>query len=178
MNKKILYIDCDGVIFNTINEAYKMMEEEGLDHTNRELANQYFKDVDWHLLIGRAGILNDSIRKIKMIIKSNNFKDVKILTKLCGNETEELAKRIAFAKLLPGIEVITVALDESKAEVVCAKGDILVDDYFKNVNDWHNHNGIGILYDIENDNSLNSINDLGVLSNRQYVKRITRTRNI
>lgn len=179
MDKRILYIDCDGVVFDTINAAYEIMEENGLDHTNRELANLYFKIVDWNKLIEHAGILDNAIENIHRIVESGLFKEVKILTKLCGNETEEMAKKMAFDKLLPGIEVVTVKLNESKAEMVNAKDNVLVDDYIKNINEWRNMGGIGILYD-NNDEVVNyhALSSLELLSNPIYVKRLVKTRKI
>ena len=73
MNDVILYLDCDGVILDTMDTAYRMMSEEGLDISNGEVVNHFFINTDWNILIYEAGIIKDAIIKIKKIIASNIF---------------------------------------------------------------------------------------------------------
>ena len=113
----ILYIDCDGVIFNTIEEAYRMMDEMNIDRNNKTNVNFFFKNVDWKTLFERACELNNAIEKIKLIKESNYYKDVIILTKLSGNYYEEGIKRAIFDALLPNVQVITLQFDLKKNSV-------------------------------------------------------------
>ena len=86
----ILYFDCDGVILNTMEEIYKMMDESGIDKSNTDEVEYFFVYVvEWNELIQKAGVINNAILKIRKIIDSHHFKSVKILTKLSGNEKEE-----------------------------------------------------------------------------------------
>ncbi len=173
----VLYIDCDGVIFDTINEAYRMMDEIGLDRNNHSEVDTFFKNVDWHMLFKRSRELNDAINKIKILKSSNLYKDVVILTKLSGNYYEEGIKREIFNELLPEIRVITLQRSIPKDSVVIPNGNILVDDEVKNVNSWNNAGGIGISFhqeivDLEN----NIINDLLDIINTDKYKKLIKTR--
>lgn len=116
MNEVILYLDCDGVILNTIDEAYSMMKERGLDITNWRTVNKFFVDIDWNMLIERAGVINDAINKIKVINELNLFKEVVILTKTSGNLYEEGIKRKFFGEVLPrfGLLLWTLMLIKMK----------------------------------------------------------------
>ena len=173
----VLYIDCDGVIFDTINEAYRMMDESGLDSKNHFLIDNFFKNVDWSVLFKRSKELNNAVNKIIFLKESNLFKDVIMLTKLSGNYNEEGIKRKIFNELLPGIRVITLQRNISKDSIVIANGNILVDDEIKNINSWNNSGGIGIFFhekssDFEN----NIISDLLDITKTSSYKKIIKTR--
>lgn len=178
MNDIILYLDCDGVILDTIETCYRMMKKEGLDITNGELVNFYFINTDWNVLIYEAGIINNAISKIKKIMESNIFSEVKILTKLSGNVNEEKIKRILFGKLLPDTEVITLKINENKDEIVNPVNNILVEDTVKNGIRWENAGGVAVYFvrkecDYEN----NQINDLSDICKTKSVKKLLKTRN-
>jgi len=173
----ILYLDCDGVIFDTINEAYRMMEKEGLNKNNHYEVDLFFEKVDWNLLFQNAKELNNSIKKIKYLKESNIFKDIIILTKLSGNYYEEGIKRKIFNDLLPDIRVITLQRSITKDSVVIANGNILVDDEIKNISSWNNSGGVGISFHqeiIDLDN--NVINDLLDIINTDSYKKLIKTR--
>lgn len=178
MPKPILYLDCDGVIFNTIQEGYNMMQEINMDIHNRAHANFFFQTVDWNVLIYRAGILKNSILKIKNIINSNEYRDVIIVTKLSGNEYEEKIKRIILGKLLPNTKVITLKINENKDEVVDSINNILVDDDINNTLRFRKK-GIGLHFVSHNPNyELDEIDDLDNIQETASVKRLLKTRNI
>lgn len=161
MKDKILYLDCDGVILDTIDEAYRMMRELNMDISDWRVVNNFFVNIDWNILIYEAGILKHSITKIKRIIESGMFKEVKILTKTSGNLEEAKIKKILFGKLLPEIEVITVDFYDNKDEVVDPVGHILVDDSKSNCRRWSASGGRGILFVREKPNyELDQIDDL------------------
>ena len=173
MNNVILYLDCDGVILNTIDTAYRMMEAEGLDITNHETVNHFFINTDWNILIYEAGIINNAISKIKRIIESNVFAKVCILTKTSGNVDEEKIKRILFGKLLPSVEVITVDFYDNKDEVVNPVNHVLVEDSISNADRWKHAGGVGVYFvkkepDLEKD----EINDLEDIVKTNSVKRL------
>lgn len=154
-----LYLDCDGVILDTIDKALEWMKIEHLDIHNSDLVHEYFVQTDWNKLIEEAGVLNDALAKIKFLCSMGNY-DTKILT-TCVNGQEPIIKTNYFRKQLPGIEVITVPWLVRKDSVVDARGSILVDDSQTNIANWNEAGGIGIKFVKENpDLELMEINNL------------------
>ncbi len=140
-----LYIDCDGVIFNTIKPAFKEMEELGIDLKNEEAITNYFKHCDWNYLIEVGGSINDSITKIKILSESNCFNTVNVATHRCSY-IEGVIKTNVFKKLIPTIKIITIPKKIGKHFAVPVKNNILIDDAKNKIVDWINHGGIGILF--------------------------------
>lgn len=52
-----LYLDCDGVILDTINMSYKMIKNKGL--TNEKDIEHFYKNLSWEELIIEAGEINN-----------------------------------------------------------------------------------------------------------------------
>lgn len=177
--KNILYIDCDGVIFNTIETAFNMMRENNIDITNGKLIDNFFRNTRWDILLEKSIIINDAINKIMEISDKQVYKDVIILTKLSGNYYEEGLKRETFGLLLPNTKVITLPRHYDKALVVSSVNNILVDDEEKNIISWNKHGGIGIKFTKDNvDLENNIINDLNDIENTKNVKLLRKTRNL
>ncbi len=143
--KKYLYIDCDGVIYNSVNLAFKEMEEMGVDTNNQVYIDNYFKHVNWDHLINKDTIINDSLKKIKDLIDSNEFFSVQVLTHIsCFYEaifkTEEIESQI------PGVEVITLPRLIGKETILDPSNSILVDDALYKIKDWTKKGGIGVWF--------------------------------
>ena len=173
MNDVILYLDCDGVILDTIDTAYRLMKEEGLDITNGEEVDNFFINTDWNVLIFEAGIINNAISKIKRIIENNIFSKVVILTKTSGNVDEEKIKRILFGKLLPSVEVITVNINDNKDEIVNPVNHILVEDSVKNAIRWTNAGGVSVYFvKDKSDYEKDVINNLSDITETSSVKKL------
>ena len=51
---KNLYIDFDGVIMDTINMTYKMMDDENIDKSNRGEVKKFYENIDWKKLLSEA----------------------------------------------------------------------------------------------------------------------------
>ena len=175
--KFILYVDCDGVIFNTIETAFNMMKENNLDINNHKLVDNFFINTRWDILLKKSIIINDAINKVKNISNKQIYDDVIILTKLSGNYYEEGLKRETFSLLLPDTKVITLPRNYDKASVVPSKNNILIDDEEKNVISWNKNGGIGIKFmkdivDLDHD----IINDLDDIENTNGVKLLRKTR--
>lgn len=135
-----LYLDCDGVILDTINMTYKMIREKGLtEHSDIE---NFYRKLSWDTLIIEAGEIDNSIEKIKKLI--NHF-DVEILTHV-NSEGEVIAKVKYFKEVLPTVNVITVPKKIEKANFIDPKGAILVDDYLPNLEYWYKKGGIPIKF--------------------------------
>ena len=125
-----LYLDCDGVILDTINMSYKMIKNKGL--TNEKDIEHFYKNLSWEELIIEAGEINNSIEKIKELTKvydvEINFGD--------SNPYEGL----------PELKVVAVPKEIKKADAVDPKGNILVDDFLGNLDYWHEKGGISIKF--------------------------------
>ena len=135
-----LYLDCDGVILDTINKSYQMLREEGI--TKEDEVRAFYSNICWEKLIVDAGEIDDSISKIKEL---TNYFDISILTHV-NTRKEALAKIEYFSQNLPGIEVITVPKGTEKADAVDARGAILVDDFLPNLKVWEASGGVPIKF--------------------------------
>ena len=140
-----LYIDCDGVIFNTIKPAFKEMKEMGIDLNNQDAITEYFKNCDWHKLIHTGGQINNSIEKIKQLADSNVFNTVNVATHRCSY-IEGVVKTEIFNELIPNVKIITIPKRLGKHFALPANNHILIDDAKSKVIDWIKHGGIGVLF--------------------------------
>ena len=180
MEKPIFYCDCDGVIINTIEVSFKIMQEAGCNINNRSEVDAFFKSkIDWNKVFSKIDYINNSIEKLKLIKSQNIFKDVIILTKLSGGYDEERLKRDLFKEVLPDFKVITLQYGLSKGLAVPAKDNILVDDEIGNCKSWEKENGIAILFSPYMFNlETNIINNLCDVTDTLGVKKLLKTRKI
>lgn len=137
---KKLYLDCDGVILDTINKSYEMIKDKDLK--SEEDIRSFYRNLDWGELIILSGEIDDSISKIK---KLSEFFDVEILTHV-NSENESIVKINYFEEKLPGINVITVPKTIHKCDIVNPNGAILVDDFIPNLELWEEKGGISIKF--------------------------------
>lgn len=137
-----LYVDFDGVVLNTIDITYKILNDLKLNDT--EEIEKFYKNLNWEELLDKCVPINDSINNLKKIIKSNLY-DVSILSHVTC-ENEELAKKRYLDKHIPDLEVVTVDIKLNKCDVVDCKNAILVDDYMGNLNLWHAKGGIAVKF--------------------------------
>ena len=56
---KNLYIDFDGVIYNSIEVSYKIAEEENINK-DYESYYQFFKNLDWCAVLEKSDEINDA----------------------------------------------------------------------------------------------------------------------
>lgn len=138
-----LYLDCDGVILDTIDPVYKTIINGGME-LNEENVGSYYKSIDWYEFILSVGDIDNAIEKIRKIVSSLKY-DVKILTHV-HSENELSGKKRFFREVLPDVEVIGVMYNIPKADAVDADGAILVDDYLPNLDYWHSKGGIAIKF--------------------------------
>ena len=135
-----LYLDCDGVILDTITTSSKMLKEEGIH--GEPAVRKFYSSIDWKKLIEVSGEINDSIQKIKELSK---YFDLEILTHV-NSENEKKVKMEYFAKELPGIKVIAVPKPIMKADYVDPTNTILVDDFTSNLDYWKEKGGIPVKF--------------------------------
>lgn len=140
---KKLYLDCDGVILDTIKRSYQMLKEQGI--TEEEERKIFYSSICWKSLIEESGEINNSIEKIKELTK---YFDIEILTHV-NSDNEINEKKKYFSRVLPNINVITVPKEINKADFVEAKDSILVDDYTPNLDYWHYKNGIPVKFSLD-----------------------------
>lgn len=137
-----LYLDCDGVILDTINKSYQMIKDKGI--TSEEEAEKFYKEIDWKMLIEVSGEIDDSIQKIKRLYSTGVY-DISILTHVIS-KGEADAKIEYFSRVLPEVEVIIVPKNIHKADMICARDAILVDDYLPNLDYWKEMGGIPVKF--------------------------------
>lgn len=141
---KNLYIDFDGVIMDTINKTYEMMDEENIDRKNNEEVKKFYENIDWKRLLKETKEINGAIEKVKKLNDSSKF-NVAILTHI--NSLEEAVEKVRFIrKFYDDITVIPVPKAISKTKMVHTKNAILVDDYTGNLVEWRSEDGIGIKF--------------------------------
>ena len=144
---KNLYIDFDGVIMDTINKTYQMMDEENIDKSDNEVVRKFYENIDWKRLLVEAGEINGAIEKVKKLNDSKKF-NVSILTHV--NSLDEAIEKVKFIrKFYDDITVIPVPKAISKTKMVHTKDAILVDDYSSNLVEWKSDGGLGIKFSIK-----------------------------
>ena len=141
-----LYIDFDGVILDTIDVSYKLIEDAGIEliDSNYDRIQRFFIELDWDELIKNSKPINNSILELKKIIASNLY-DVKILTHVNSKHEIEV-KQNFINKNIPELEVIYVNKKDNKCDVVDCKNAILVDDFTENLELWEKKGGIPIKF--------------------------------
>lgn len=162
-----LYLDCDGVILDTINMSYKMIKNKGL--TDEKEIEHFYRNLSWEELIIEAGEIDNSIEKIKKLAK---VYDVEILTHV-NSDGEVIAKLNYFKEVLPEVRVITVPKEIRKADAVNPVGNVLVDDFMPNLEYWHEMGGIPIKFsDSGKECIYDTITDLSELLELNIKKKV------
>lgn len=158
-----LYLDCDGVILDTIDPAYEQIKKSGKE-LNEESVMNYYQNLNWYNFILEVGDIKNALEKIKLLLLSECF-DIKILTHV-HSDVEKEAKIKYFSEVLPNVPVITVPKSIAKADYVDATGAILVDDFTPNLDYWYEKGGIPIKFSSRNNRSkYTKITDLEDLIN-------------
>ncbi len=143
--KRDLYIDCDGVIYNTIDYAFQNMKTLGIDVTNQDAITNYFKNCNWVQLIRNGGQINNSCQKIVNLKRSNLFRNVAVATHHCSF-IESQIKNTEFEKELENIQIFNIPKKIPKHFALNARGHILVDDALEKIIGWINDGGYGVLF--------------------------------
>ena len=123
-----LYLDFDGVILDTAEIADKKMID--LNLTEIAEIDNYYKNIDWYLLMKEAKQINNSLSNMKKLIDSNLY-DIEILTHV-NSEVERKLKEEYINKYFPKLKIISVSKEIEKCDAVIPKNSILVDDYIEN----------------------------------------------
>lgn len=142
---KKLYIDFDGVIYNSIDISYKMAAEKNMK--SEKDFYLFYKNLDWCYVLKNSSEINNAFGYIRKLCE---FYDVAILTHVVSLD-EVLEKVKLIRKHLDDVTIISVPKSISKTKMVCARDAILVDDYVQNLIEWKNAGGIGIKFDLDMD---------------------------
>ena len=144
---KNLYIEFDGVICNTIEITYKMLDEANIDRNDNKKVIEFYKNLDWEHVLENCEIINDSMNNIKKIMSSGKF-NVAVLTHV--NSMNEIIQKVKFIrKYLRDVTIIPVPKNISKTRMINARFSILVDDYPLNLDEWKEAGGIGVRFDLD-----------------------------
>ena len=166
---KNLYIDFDGVILNTIDVTYRLLEEENIDLKDVEKVQNFYKTLDWKNLLSITPEINNAFNCIQELLDSKKY-NISILTHV--NSMDEIIEKVKFIrKHTDHLTIIPVPKPLSKTKMVRAKDAILVDDYTKNLKEWEKEGGIGIKFtQKEKESEFITINCLNQLLEMEYVK--------
>ena len=142
-----LYIDCDGVIFDSekllFNEEYYGLKSLGKITCEKDKV-EFIKNSDWNKILRESEIINNSINILK------SLRDFIILTKVNSLENEAVEKIKRFRELGIDNDIIFVPHSVKKTDVVDSFGNILIDDTIHNLDDWYNCGGIPIFFNKDN----------------------------
>ena len=146
---KNLYIDFDGVICNTIEITYKMLDDSNIDKNDNKKITEFYENLDWESVLEGCEIINNAMENIKKIMNSGKF-NVAILTHV--NSMNEIIQKVKYIrKYLRDVTIIPVPKEISKTRMINARFSILVDDYPVNLDEWKGAGGIGVRFDLDMD---------------------------
>lgn len=132
-----IYVDFDDVLVDTYNKVNELKRK---DQTHRE----FITSCDWNDILKDVQVINDSINYLK-----NTKLDVNILSKVSTlNEAEAKVNFLRRNGVKINIYIVPHLL--KKDDIVCAKGNILVDDKIYNLDNWTSAGGIGIFFNKDN----------------------------
>lgn len=165
-----LYLDFDGVLLDTINVSYKMMEELGIDLKDRTKVIEFYKNLDWVNLLNISQELSKSFYYINEIYNEHIF-NPRILTTV--NSLNEMKAKIEYIRTKNNdINVICVPSGINKCKVVNATNSFLVDDYSHNLISWEQEGGIGIKFSNKQSDKFITTNSLDIFTKNKLTKRL------
>ncbi len=160
-----IYVDCDGVILNTEDGLFNKYYE--LKKNNPTLKrHMYLQNMDWEAWINQSRVIKEAID----ILNRHDPKDADILTKV-HSLSEARIKINYFRKNGVRNNIIIVPAEVSKAEVVAARGNLLVDDSFQNLKEWSEHGGYPVYFGSK-ESTYPTIESLESLFEKEQVKKL------
>lgn len=160
--KKNLYIDFDGVILDTIAPMYDLIKTKDSELYKRSIEKHDFVNnedsikirdiingIEWSSFLKITPQINDSIKNINYLIKTNKF-NIAILTHVSSYHEME-AKFDFISKNICG-EIDIICVPKRFAKTVATqncKNAILVDDHSGNLRDWVKEGGISVKFSKE-----------------------------
>ena len=165
-----LYLDFDGVLVDTINITYKMMESLKIDINNQEEVINFYQKLNWFNLLSGIKQINEQFRYIDELKELGIF-DIYILTTV--NSLEEIKDKIEYIrKYDKNKKIISAPRGVNKKDLVSAKNSILVDDYSGNLISWLQAGGIPIKFSAKKHQDFITINSLQNLTDKCFIKKL------
>lgn len=138
MEQKI-FIDFDGVIFNTEKELIKQKKNKP-----NMTWDKFLEQVDWLEIIKKSPIIENAINYIK--IAQNESKQIYIITKIHTIE-EGVAKTEALRYNNINVPILLVPQNISKSQIYLPlNGEVLIDDNINNLIEWEEKGGKSIYF--------------------------------
>lgn len=160
--KRKIYVDFDGVIWDTWPMLYKILKDnstylydklvsKSLTHEDNLEIVKIYQNNNWDLIIQNTSPIEGSLEALKELFETNMY-DISILTH-CNSDLEVSNKKKIIDEFIPGMQVIPVFKPKAKSEAVDARGAILIDDFSGNLDDWEEAGGIGIKFSLDDSNT-------------------------
>ena len=139
MSSKRIFIDFDGVIFDTENRVIEMKQQ------NSNMSwDIFFESLDWFQLLEEAKVINNAIDYI--LEGQKKSMKIAILTKI-HSLIEMEAKTKALRNRNVKVPILFVPPHTKKSEIYFPNnGEILIDDSVKNLKDWAQKGGESIYF--------------------------------
>ena len=139
MSKQKIFIDFDGVIFDT---EQRVVERKNL---RPDISwNDFFEELDWFELLDEAKVINNAIDYI--LEGQEKTKQLAILTKI-HTLIEMEAKVKALRSRKVEVPILFVPPHVKKSQIYLPNnGEILIDDSIKNLIDWEQKGGKSIYF--------------------------------
>jgi len=156
-NRYNIFCDIDGVLAN-FNKKYKELTGYNSEEYEKFDKNKFWKPVDkmgvefWSTL--------EWMPEGKELWKYIKKYRPKLLSAPSQHPTSKIGKKIWVKQHLQNVELILVPAVEKQK--YASSNSILIDDFKKNIEQWKNAGGIGVLYK----NTQQAINELNKLANR------------
>ena len=144
MSKQKIFIDFDGVIFDT---EQRVVERKNL---RPDISwNDFFEELDWFELLDEAKVINNAIDYI--LEGQAKTKQLAILTKI-HTLIEMEAKVKALRSRKVEVPILFVPPHVKKSQIYLPNnGEILIDDSIKNLIDWEQKGGKSIYFSEKSD---------------------------
>ena len=144
MSKQKIFIDFDGVIFDT---EQRVVERKNL---RPDISwNDFFEELDWFELLDEAKVINNAIDYI--LEGQEKTKQLAILTKIHTLiEMEAKVKALRSRKVEEPILFVPPHVKKSQIYLP-NNGEILIDDSIKNLIDWEQKGGKSIYFSEKSD---------------------------
>lgn len=160
-----IYIDCDGVILDSEARMLERKEQLGFNnYKSKKDFDNYFKYTqshkeEWNYIIREANSINDSVEIIRQLQQIK--KNIAILTKIHTLDEMKVKADDLRNNRKIYIPIFFVPPGIKKYEIVIPNQQLLIDDSTKNIKQWIEHGGKGLLFDEacqnEDDTRINSL---------------------
>ena len=151
MMEDYTFIDFDGVILDTQDRLFERKSNLGLyNHYDQREYEKYFEYTmlhpeEWDYIIREAKSINNSVEIIREL--ESMKKRIAILTKVnTYREMQVKAEDIREHRKI-NCPIFFVPYESEKHKIIIPNNQLLVDDYYVNIDKWISNGGRGIIFD-------------------------------